>query len=132
MHPDALYARRALSTGALGYINKEHTTGNIVDAVRRVRDGNIYLCEETARQLLGRTAGGPKGPQAEGIESLSDRELQVFRLIGQGISSSQIAEHFHRNRYTVEAHRQAIKRKLNLKTAAELNRAAVLWVQENR
>ena len=58
MYPDALYAQRALHAGALGYINKEHTTGRIVEAIRRVRDGKIYLCEETAEQLLGQAVGG--------------------------------------------------------------------------
>ena len=87
MYPDALYAQRALHAGALGYINKEHTTGHIVEAIRRVRDGKIYLCEETAEQLLGQTVGGAKPPKAVGIESLSDRELEVFRLIGQGLST---------------------------------------------
>lgn len=131
MYPDALYAQRALHAGALGYINKEHTTGNIVEAVRRVRDGNIYLCDETAQQLLVRAIGGDKLPNASGIESLSNRELEVFRLIGQGISTTQIAERFHRSRHTVEAHRQAIKRKLNLKTAGELNRTASQWILDN-
>lgn len=131
MYPDALYAQRALHAGALGYINKEHTTGRIVDAIRRVRDGKIYLCEDTAEQLLGQAVGGGKRLKASGVESLSDRELEVFRLVGQGFSTSQIARRLHRSSHTVEAHRQAIKRKLNVKTASELNRAAAQWVLEN-
>jgi DNA-binding NarL/FixJ family response regulator len=130
MYPDALYAERALRAGALGYINKEQTTGRIVEAIRRIRDGKIYLVEETAERLLGQAVGGRK-LKAPGVESLSDRELEVFRLIGQGMSSSQIAQRLHRSPYTVEAHRQKIKSKLNLKTAAELNRAAVQWMLEN-
>jgi DNA-binding NarL/FixJ family response regulator len=132
MYPDALYAQRALHAGALGYINKEHTTGRIVEAIRRVRDGRIYLSEETAEQLLGQAVGGAKRLKALGAESLSDSELEVFRLIGQGLSTSQIAQRLHRSSHTVEAHRQAIKHKLNLKTANELNRAAVQWMLENR
>ena len=131
MYPDILYAQRALHAGALGYINKEHTTGHIVEAIRRVRDGKIYLCEETAEQLLGQAVGGAKPLKASGVESLSDCELEVFRLIGQGLSTSQIAHRLHRSGSTVEAHRKAIKRKLNLKTASELNRAAVQWMLEN-
>ena len=131
MYPDALYAQRALHAGALGYINKEHTTGHIVEAVRRVRDGRIYLCQQTAEQLLGQTIGGGKPSRATGIESLSNRQLEVFRLIGQGLSASRIAERLHRSSHTVEAHRQAIKRKLNLKTAGELNCAAAQWMLEN-
>ncbi len=131
MYPDGLYAQRALHAGALGYINKEQTTGNIVEAVRRVRDGQIYLCQETAQQLLCQAVGGVKALSASGIESLSDRQLEVFRLLGQGISTAQIAQRIHRSRHTVEAHRQAIKRKLNLKTAGELNRMAAQWMLEN-
>ena len=108
-----------------------NTTGNIVEAVRRVRDGKIYLSEEIAAQLLGQAAGAAKPSQARGVESLSDCELEIFRLIGQGLSHSQIAERLHRSGHTVEAHRQAIKRKLNLKTAGELNVAAIQWVLEN-
>jgi DNA-binding NarL/FixJ family response regulator len=131
MYPNALYAQRALHAGALGYINKENTTGHIVEAIRRVRDGKIYLCEEMAEQLLGQAAGGAKPLKASGVESLSDRELEIFRLAGQGLSTSRIAQRLHRSSHTVEAHRQAIKRKLNLKTASELNRAAVQWMLEN-
>ena len=131
MYPDALYAQRALHAGALGYINKEHTTGHIVEAIRRVRDGKIYLCEETTEQLLGQAVGSAKPLKATGVESLSDCQLEVFRLIGQGLSTSQIALRLHRSSHTVEAHRQAIKRKLNLKTAGELIRAAAQWVLQN-
>ena len=131
MYPDRQYAQRTLHAGALGYINKEHTTGRIVEAIRRVRDGKIYLCEEIAEQLLSQTVGGAKHLKALGVESLSDRELEVFRLIGQGLSTSQIAHRLHRSSHTVEAHRKAIKRKLNLKTAGELNREAVQWMLEN-
>ncbi|MCC6127500.1 MAG: response regulator transcription factor [Pirellulales bacterium] len=131
MYPDSLYARRALSAGALGYINKEFTTGRIVEAIRCVRDGKIYLCEETTDQLLGQVVGGGRNLKATGVESLSDRELEVFRLIGQGLSTSQIAGRLHRSAHTVEAHRQHIKRKLNLKSAADLNRAAAQWMLEN-
>lgn len=130
MYPDSLYAQRALSAGALGYINKETATGRIVEAIRRVRDGQIYLSDETAEQLLSLVAGGVKSRKALGMASLSDRELEVFRLIGQGLSTAQIAQRFHRSIHTVEAHRQAVKRKLNLKTAGELNRAAVQWTLE--
>jgi DNA-binding NarL/FixJ family response regulator len=131
MYSDVLYAQRALNAGALGYVNKEHTTGHIVDAIRRVRDGKIYLCEETTEQLLGQAVGGAHRLRASGVGSLSDCELEVFRLIGQGLSTSQIGHRLYRSGYTIEAHRKAIKRKLNLKTANELNRAAVQWMLEN-
>ncbi len=104
---------------------------SIVEAIRRVRDGRVYLCEETAEQLLGRTVGRGKTLKASGVECLSDRELEVFRLIGQGLTTSQIAHQLHRSVNTVESHREKIKNKLALKTAGELSRSAVQWVLEN-
>lgn len=130
MYPDALYAQRALHAGALGYINKEHTTGRIVEAIRRVRDGKVYLCEETSEQLLGQVVGGARPRKAMGVEALSDCELEVFRLVGQGFSTSQIARRLHRSIHTVESHRQKIKNKLRLQNASELTRAAVQWMLE--
>jgi DNA-binding NarL/FixJ family response regulator len=131
MYPDTIYAERALRAGALGYINKQNTTQDIVDAIRTVRDGRIFLSDETATRLLGHVIGAGNRLKASGVESLSDRELEVYRLIGQGLSTSQIAERLHRSSHTVEAHRQAIRRKMHLKSASELNRAAVQWVLEN-
>jgi len=131
MYHDDIYAQRALRAGALGYINKECTTGRIIDAIRRVRDGKIYLAEETANHLLNQHVAGSKQGKPTGVESLSNRELEVFRYIGQGMSASQIAQRLRRSTHTVEAHRQAIKRKLKLKTAAELQREAVQWMLEN-
>jgi DNA-binding NarL/FixJ family response regulator len=131
MFPDSVYAQRALQAGALGYINKRHATSRIVEAIRRVRDGKIFLCEETAEQLLGAVVGRGEHLKASGVECLSNRELEVFRLVGEGLSTSQVAERLHRSVHTVESHRERIKGKLNLKTAAELNRAAAQWVLEN-
>jgi DNA-binding NarL/FixJ family response regulator len=131
MYPDSLYAQRALHAGALGYINKRHATGRIVEAIRRVREGEVYVCHEIAEKLLGQVVGGGKHLVTSGVESLSDRELEVFRLIGQGLSTSQIADRLHRSVHTVEAHRQKIKAKLNLSSAGELNCAAARWTVEN-
>jgi DNA-binding NarL/FixJ family response regulator len=129
MFRDDIYAQRALRAGALGYINKECATGRIVEAIRRVRDGKIYLVDDTAQRMLALGAAGRDKPG--GVEALSNRELEVFRMIGDGLTASQIAQRLHRSNHTVEAHRQAIKRKLGLKTAAELNRTAVQWMLEN-
>ncbi len=128
VYSDRLYAERALNAGALGYINKEHTTGRIVDALRRVRDGSIYLGEEAAQHLLSQTVGGRRNLRQSPIESLSDRELEVFRHIGDGRSTSEIAKQLHISPHTVETHRQRIKEKFNVETAAELTQAAVRWV----
>jgi DNA-binding NarL/FixJ family response regulator len=130
MHPDNVYAQRALSAGALGYINKRQATSRIIEAIRRVREGRVYLCEETAEKLLGTAVGRSKQFMASGVECLSDRELEVFRLIGEGLTTSQIAERLHRSINTVESHRQKIKSKLALESAPDLTRAAVQWVLE--
>ena len=121
----------ALRAGALGYINKRHASSGIVEAIRRVRDGRIYLCEETAEQLLGSVVGRGKHFKGFGVECLSDRELEVFRLIGQGLTTSEVAGRLHRSVNTIESHREKIKDKLGLKNAGELNRTAVQWMLEN-
>ncbi len=131
MFRDDIYAQRALRAGALGYINKECATGRIVDAIRRVREGKIYLGDETTQRMLAQGVGPTGRDKAAGVEALSNRELEVFHMIGEGLTASQIALRLHRSSHTVEAHRQAIKRKLGLKTAAELNRAAVQWMLES-
>lgn len=131
MYPDNIYAQRSLHGGALGYINKRQATGRIVEAIRRVAAGKIYLCEETAELLLEAAVDRGKHPRAAGVDRLSDRELEVFRLIGQGLTTSEVAGRLHRTVNTVESHRQKIKDKLGLKTAGELSRAAVQWVLEN-
>ncbi len=131
IYPDAIYAHRALQAGALGYINKRQATSRIVEAIRCVRNGKIFLCEEMAQQLLGSAVGRGKPSKAAGVARLSNREMEVFRLIGQGLTTSQIARHLHRSVNTVESHREKIKGKLTLKTAAELSRAAVQWMLEN-
>jgi DNA-binding NarL/FixJ family response regulator len=130
VYPDNLYAERALKAGALGYINKEHSTERIVEALLRVRDGKVYLCSEMADSLLNQAVGGTRDLRESPIESLSDRELEVFRLIGQGLTACQLAERLHLSRHTVDTHRQRIKKKLNLANAAELTQAATRWVLE--
>lgn len=132
MYPDKLYAQRALNAGAMGYINKERSTGRIVEAIRRVRDGKVYVSEEMADELLRYAIGGGKPKQNSPVESLSNRELEVFRLIGQGLNSAQLAENLHLSRHTIDTHKQRIKEKLHLATAAELTQAAVRWAIEEK
>jgi DNA-binding NarL/FixJ family response regulator len=126
MHPDSLYAERALRAGALGYINKENTTGHIVDAIRSVRDGEIYLSAETTRHLLHRTVGHPRS-SAHSVESLSDREIEVFKRIGAGRSTGEIAAELHLSIHTVETYRRRIRLKLGVRNATELVHAATQW-----
>ncbi len=130
MYSDSLYAERTLRAGAMGYINKEHATSKIVEAIRCVLDGRIYVSPEIHNKLLLRVAGRgdlERSPTA----SLSNRELQVFELIGNGLTTTEIAARLKLGASTVETHRQRIKDKLNLATAAELSREAAQWVLEN-
>jgi two-component system, NarL family, response regulator NreC len=128
MHDEKLHAERALRAGARGYVMKQEATKKIVTALRRVRDGHIYLSEEISSQLLERltaepaatTSPRPSSPWA----SLTDRELEVLRLIGRGQKTGEIATLLSRSVHTIEAHRSNIKRKLGLKTAGQLSKAA--------
>lgn len=127
MHDEKLHAERALRAGARGYVMKQEATKKIVTALRSVRDGRIYLSEAIASQMLERLASAPSGEvaaPASPLALLSDRELEVLRLIGRGMRTGEIARSLHRSVHTVEAHRANIKRKLGLKTAGELARAA--------
>jgi DNA-binding NarL/FixJ family response regulator len=128
MYPDSLYAERALRAGALGYINKENTTGRILDAIRTVRDGEIYLSEEATKLLLNRTVGRSESSTLSSVESLSNRELETFELLGQGLTTHQIAARLHLSGYTVETYRRRIRQKLSLQNATELVNAAAQWV----
>jgi DNA-binding NarL/FixJ family response regulator len=132
VYPDKLYAKRALNAGALGYINKAYSTSQIVEAIRRVREGKVYVSEEMAELLLHHAVGGAESVRQSPIETLSDRELEVFRLIGQGLSPAQLAAELHISRHTIDTHKQRIKEKLGLATASELTQAAVRWVIEDK
>jgi DNA-binding NarL/FixJ family response regulator len=128
MYDDALFARRALRAGAMGYINKAQVTGKIIEAIHRVLEDRVYLSEQVVEQMLTRTVGGKEeGQQHTEVELLSDRELEVFKYIGQGMSTHQIAEKMHLSLKTVETYRARIKEKLDLKSATELIQRAVLW-----
>ena len=127
MHDENLYAERALRAGARGYVMKRETAGNVIAAIRSVLDGKMYLSERL------RTAFAEKFLQAETVsstptvEQLSDRELEVFQLLGQGYETRQIAETMHVSLKTVQAFCARIKDKLKLASATELLREAVRW-----
>jgi DNA-binding NarL/FixJ family response regulator len=130
MHSENLYAERALRAGALGYITKEQATQQIIDAIRQVLAGKVYLSPDLREKLLRRSIGD-KTLEHSAMDALTDRELQVFRLIGQGVKTLEIAERLHISDKTVETHRDRIKKKLDLKDGTELIRSAVLWVTED-
>jgi DNA-binding NarL/FixJ family response regulator len=133
MHADALYAERALRAGALGYINKGEATDKIIDAIHRVLEGKVYLSDVMSERMLHRSVG-QLGKQAEGspVEGLSDRELEVVELLGQGVDTRRIAQKMSVSRKTVETYRARIKDKLHLDSGTELIHWAVQWAAESR
>jgi DNA-binding NarL/FixJ family response regulator len=133
MHPDALYAERALRAGALGYINKEEATDKIIDAIRRVLEGKVYLSDAMSERVLHRSVG-QAGEQAgrSPVEDLSDRELEVVHLLGQGLDTRQVAQKMCVSLKTVETYRARIKDKLHLGSGTELIRWAMQWAAEGR
>jgi len=128
MHDETLYAERALRAGALGYIMKEEATEQVLVAIRRVITGEIFLSEKMKARMLQQLANGRGKVVVSPIEHLTDRELEVFRLIGEGRSTRQIAAELHLSVRTVEAYREYIKDKLNLKNSTELVQHAFHWV----
>lgn len=130
MHDERLFAERALRAGASGYIMKEQAARNLLTALRRVASGNVYLSEEMTDRTLSAAAGRrPSVPALSPIESLTDREREVFMMIGQGSGTRQIADGLHLSVKTVETYRAHIKEKLGLKTATELIRFATTWAE---
>jgi DNA-binding NarL/FixJ family response regulator len=131
MHDESLFAERALCAGAVGYINKQEAADRVVEAIRQVLDGQIYLSPEMTSHLLHRL-GNHRDNLLERptLELLSDREWQVFELIGRGLPTRRIAEQLHLSIKTIETHREHIKEKLCLANGAELTRHAVQWVLE--
>jgi DNA-binding NarL/FixJ family response regulator len=125
MHDEAVYAERALRAGARGYVMKTEPVPRIVAAIRKVLSGEIYVSDRFAATLLHRVVGSGRVVAKSPIEQLSDRELQVFHCIGQGMRLSEIAERLYVSVKTVEAHREHIKQKLNLRSSNELLRYAI-------
>jgi DNA-binding NarL/FixJ family response regulator len=132
MHSESLYAERALHAGALGYITKDQATDQIVDAIRRVLAGKVWVSEAMAERMLQRAVGGgQQEDQRSPLDALADRELEVFRLIGQGIKTAEVAERLHLSVKTVETYRDRIRQKLNLDDGTKLAHYATQWVLEN-
>jgi DNA-binding NarL/FixJ family response regulator len=128
--PEALYAERSLRAGADGYLNKQESTDRLLIAIRSVLAGRRYLSTELERRLADLALGRPSEPDST-TSRLSDREIEIFRLIGQGLSTKAIAESLYLSPHTIDTHRENIKRKLGLANAAELIRAAVQYVLEH-
>jgi DNA-binding NarL/FixJ family response regulator len=132
MHDESLYAERALRAGAKGYIMKAEATENVITAIRKILSGEIYLSDKMSARMMRKLVGRATEISTSPIELLSDRELEVFNLIGKGYGTRQISERLHLSIKTIETYRAHIKDKLNLADAAELLRYAVQWVNSYR
>ncbi|RYD43599.1 MAG: response regulator transcription factor [Verrucomicrobiaceae bacterium] len=131
MHDESLYAERAMRAGAKGYVMKGEGTEVILQAIDEVLKGGYYLSSKASDHLL-RNMGGGKSRGVFGLDRLTDRELEVFELIGRGRSSGQISTQLHISPKTVDAHRTNIKTKLGIPDAPGLMRAAVLWIEQGK
>lgn len=130
MYPETLYAERAIRAGAMGYVNKSKATREMLLAIRSVLGGKVYLSEDTSARLLNRIVGSSRD-RPPSIEDLSDREMETFQFLGQGLTTEQIADKMRVSPKTVETYRARIKDKLGLTTTPELIQRAVQWVLES-
>jgi DNA-binding NarL/FixJ family response regulator len=127
MHDEALYAERALRAGARGYVMKRETTKSVLTAIRRVLEGNVYVSERVTNSMSRRLGLSGKAPASSPVDRLSDRELEIFRLLGQGRTTTQIADDLHLSLKTVQAYCARAKEKFDVKSFTELIRAAIRW-----
>ncbi|MEN6427239.1 MAG: response regulator transcription factor [Phycisphaerales bacterium] len=128
MHDEAVYGERALRAGARGYIMKQEATEKVVTAIRRVLAGEIYVSDGMAAKMVSKLVGGVGKKTGSLVERLSDRELEVFRMLGEGYNTREMAEKLHLSVKTIETYRAHIKDKLALQDASELLRSAIQWV----
>ena len=127
MHDELLYAERALRAGAKGYVMKRETTKDVLTAIRRVLQGDVYVSERVLNAMARRLGTPRKAGAATPVEQLSDRELEIFRLLGQGLTTSQIAADLHLSLKTVQAYCARAKEKFGVTSLGELLRAAIRW-----
>ncbi|HXT10004.1 MAG TPA: response regulator transcription factor [Candidatus Angelobacter sp.] len=132
MHDENLYAERALRAGARGYIMKRETAKKVIAAIRQVLEGKLYLSDQLTESFAEKFVGGDSPPASPSIGQLSDRELEVFQLLGQGYETRQIAESLSISMKTVQAFCARIKEKLKLASATELLREAIRWHENHQ
>ena len=131
MHDESLYAERALRAGAMGYVMKQERGKKVREAISRVLGGDVYLSERMSISMLSKLTWGKSDKPVSPVETLSDRELEVFRMLGQAKGTRQIAEDLNLTIATINTFRGRIKEKLQLKTSTELLLYAIQWFREN-
>jgi len=129
MHDESLYAERALRAGAMGYIMKHEASDKVLLAIRRVLSGELFLSDKMKEKMLHRLVHNRKEEVVFSMDTLSDREMEVFQLIGNGYSTRQIAQQLNLSVKTIDSYREHLKVKLGLKAGADLVRHAIQWVR---
>jgi DNA-binding NarL/FixJ family response regulator len=131
MHHESIYALRVLKAGARAYVMKQDVINKVVEAIRRIRNGDLFVSDNVANHMLNRLVSGDSADDASPVACLSDRELEIVNLIGNGLLTREIAGKLHVSVKTVETHRAHIKEKLDLHNATQLVQFCVRWVEEN-
>ena len=129
MHDESLFAERALRAGARGYIMKQEAVEKVLVAIRKVLNGEIFVSDKTTTKMIETLISGDAKGMSTPLDLLSNREMTVFRMIGQGFKTSQIADKLHLSVKTIESYRSHIKEKLKLPTGTDLMKCAIQWVQ---
>ena len=129
MHDEEIYAERCILAGAKGYIMKQEASESVIEALRHILAGNIYVSSKIMNKMVGKLTGKPGMTEVSATNRLTDRELEVLTLIGKGLAAAEIAEKLHVSPKTIGTYRERLKEKLELKHGAELVRYAVLWVE---
>jgi len=132
MHDESFYAERVLRAGGRGYVMKQEGGKKILEAIRQVSAGHIFVSEKISARILETFSGHRLKGGRSAVENLTDREFEIFQLIGQGMGTKALAQELHISTKTIEVHRANIKAKLQIKTMAELIRHAVRWVESER
>jgi len=130
MHDEAVYAERSLRAGAMGYLNKSRSLEELVTAIRQVIRGKVYLSDTMTDRMMQQVIGRAETPNRPVSDRLSDRELEVFELLGKGLTTREIADSLHLSVKTIDTHREHIRKKLGLRNRIEIVRRAVLWVEQ--
>ena len=128
MHDENLYAERAIRAGASGYVTKKEAPEKIVDAIRSVMGGELYLSSDVSKKIIEKLLHGSVDTQASPVDTLTDREFEVFQFIGRGFGAGEIARKLNLSASTVDSHKANIKSKLGLETGSELTKTAIQWV----
>ena len=130
LHDESVWAERAIRAGARGYVMKKEASESVISAIRNILDGRIHVSSDMMAHLLDKFQVNPKGSGSPTVDVLTDRELEVFRLIGSGLATREIASRMNLGIKTIGTYRDRIKQKLCIKNAAELTRRAVLWIEK--